>query len=228
MAPPFTPELWNLVLEYLPIEKVVECKTVSSELGVAARFALTKGRWKPVAESARQFKTWGSQLVDTKDPCYLAAWALDPKLLAAESALVSPVYAGFLIDTIVERSIDGLGRVVESLEQFTRPDSSEFVTNIFLRWVESVSPSGRYCQSTVWTRLWRELERWSDGTRAGHLLTSQTFLDWFEGEFGQEYALEMTDDWIDQNKRQALMSHIAETEAQFAVWELARAEVDDY
>ena len=225
MAPPFTPELWNLVLEYLPIEKVIESKTLCTDLRRAARLALTKGRWKPVAQAVRQFKTWGSRLVDTKDPCYLAAWALDPKLLAAEAP--SPVYFGFLI-TIVERSIDGLGRVVESLEQFTRPDSSEDVTTIFLRWVERVSPSGRYCQSTVWTRLWRELERWSDGTRAGHLLTSQTFLDWFEGEFGQEYALEMTDDWIDQNKRQALMSHIAETEARFAVWELSQAEAYDY
>ena len=80
----------------------------------------------------------------------------------------------------------------------------------------------------MWTRLWRELERWSDGTRAGHLLTGQTFHDWFEGDFGQLYAVDMTRDWVDQDKRQALISHIAETEARFVAWELAQEEFDDY
>ena len=239
MAPPFTPELWNLVLEYLPIEKVVECKTVSSELGVAARFALTKGRWKPVAESVREFEKWKYNGVDgiCPNPCYHAAWALDPVLLTAEKQRIPPPnFWGFLF--LVEPSIDGLGRVIKSLDQpnFVYLDA---VAMTFQAWVDRVTGHDGTVWSTsarrpVWTRLWRELERWSDGTRAGKLLASPPFFDWFEGEFSQDYALEMTDDWIDQDKRQALIDHIVETEPRFAAWEesearaAAREEFDDY
>ena len=109
----------------------------------------------------------------------------------------------------------------------------------FQAWVDRVTGHDGTVWSTsarrpVWTRLWRELERWSDGTRAGKLLASPPFFDWFEGEFSQDYALEMTDDWIDQDKRQALIDHILETEPRFAAWEesqaraAAREEFDDY
>ena len=216
MAPPFTPELWNLVLEYLPIEKVVECKTVSSELGVAARFALTKGRWKPVAESVREFEKWKYNRHDGRNPCYHAAWALDPVLLTAEKARFSTDLV--CLFAAVEPSIDGLGRVIEGLDQpnFVYLDA---VAWSFLAWVDKVTPSGTVWSTSarrpVWTCLWRELERWSDGTRAGKLLTSRPLLDWFEGDYSQDYALAMTDDWTDTEKREALLEVIAGGRADF-------------
>ena len=209
MAPPFTPELWNLVLEYLPIENVVECKTVSSELSVAARFALTKGRWKPVAESVREFERWTYSHAMNRNPCYAAAWVLDPELIMDE---VEKIHRrGFnwnFFLAAVEPSIDGFGRVIKGLERFAAlEDNEEVVAQILLGWLERVSPS--YSRSTVWTRLWRELERWSDGSHAGRLLTCQTFLDWFPDDSGDDYLFDMTDDWTDTEKREALIEVIA-------------------
>ena len=215
MAPPFTPELWNLMLEYLPIEKVVECKTVSSELGVAARFALTKGRWKPVAESVREFERWTYSHAMNRNPCYAAAWVLDPELIMDE---VEKIHRrGFnwnFFLAAVEPSIDGFGRVIKGLERFAAlADIEEVVAQILLGWLERVSPS--YSRSTVWTRLWRELERWSDGWYAGRLLASQAFIDWFPDDYSDEYLFDMTDDWTDTEKREALIEAIAEAHADF-------------
>lgn len=227
--PPFTPELWNLVLEYLPIEKVVECKTVSSsELSVAARFALTKGRWKPVAECCRLLSDFcglgpAEALRRGGDPRYDAAWALDPGLTAAEYVRIQreqsvPSNCVSVFLAVVEPSMDGIGRVIGSLEHAF--DRVEDVATMFLDWVDRVGGEDMFRKPRVdqlWTSLWRELERWSDGERAGQLLTGEIFFEWFEGDVSEDYAFRMTASWTGKGgkKRAALIGVIAEIEADF-------------
>ena len=107
----------------------------------------------------------------------------------------------------VEPSLDGLARVVASMQDMDAED----VRPHFDAWVETINPGWEqteeeFSQENIWPALWRALEGWHDGEAAGELLLGH-FHHVIEemGEITAAYAKRMTIDWADGWNRDALI-----------------------
>ena len=177
-----------------------------------------------------------SEEAKTTAACFHAAWALAPSFIAEEVAKqfrsgnvkryieYRPTY--FLrtyqrmpcweresnlvaFFRLVEPFIDGLGRIIASLKHVRR---SEFCLYLDA-WIRSIDIEKEEENEFIWLGLWRALEHWHDGERAGGLLTVyfKTEIE-ARGVMTAKYARWMTNNWQDVWERNALVEHFADEE----------------
>ena len=133
-------ELWAHAIEFTPLDDAVRAKAVSKAFCCAARAALTKGRWAPVAKLVR---AWAERDLATSATClsvsdkgeslplyvtdelktlFCAAWVAEPRLIAEMIGSDRPpndimTNFGLLLRAAEpELNDDALGRVFACME----------------------------------------------------------------------------------------------------------------
>lgn len=223
---------WSVTMSFLPAEGVAEAKSVSKMFRSAARTCLTRGRFKNHARLARVARAWTQETVisDADRACFRLAWTLEPGLAAAEVA--APEVAGeaeaFFFD-LVEPSLDGLERIISSMEHAADTGFFEFSIWDWARgdarlgnpWLgpggDRIEPPAPEAQQDaieidrLATRVWNAVEHWRDPKRAFAAVYSLES-EHIDATDHEEFAREKTAGWTDQAKREAVLAAFAEVD----------------
>ncbi len=192
-------ELWAHAIEFTPLDDAVRAKAVSKAFCCAARAALTKGRWAPVAKLVR---AWAERDLATSATClsvfdedeplplyvtdelktlFCAAWVAEPRLIAemvGSDGLRNDTFpnVGLLLRAAEPELNDGaLGRVFACMEHIDAlsPRSSS-AASLIVEWQPSfyaIRNESPFLESDGWlSRLFRAGDRCGDGARVGNII----------------------------------------------------------
>ena len=192
-------ELWAHVIEHTSLDDAVRAKAVSKAFCCAARAALTKGRWAPVAKLVR---AWAERDLATSATClsasdkgeslplyvtdelktlFCAAWVAEPRLIAemvGSDGLRNDTFpnVGLLLRAAEPELNDGaLGRVFACMEHIDAlsPRSSS-AASLIVEWQPSfyaIRNESQFLESDGWlSRLFRAGDRCGDGARVGNII----------------------------------------------------------
>ena len=192
-------ELWAHAIEHTSLDDAARAKAVSKAFCCAARAALTKGRWAPVAKLVR---AWAERDLATSATClsvsdkgeslplyvtdelktlFCAAWVAEPRLIAemvGSDGLRNDTFpnVGLLLRAAEPELNDGaLGRVFACMEHIDAlsPRSSS-AASLIVEWQPSfyaIRNESPFLESDGWlSRLFRAGNRCGDGARVGNII----------------------------------------------------------
>ena len=192
-------ELWAHAIEHTSLDDAARAKAVSKAFCCAARAALTKGRWAPVAKLVR---AWAERDLATSATClsvsdkgeslplyvtdelktlFCAAWVAEPRLIAemvGSDGLRNDTFpnVGLLLRAAEPELNDGaLGRVFACMEHIDalEPRSSSAAC-LIVEWQPSfyaIRNESQFLESDGWlSRLFRAGDRCGDGARVGNII----------------------------------------------------------
>ena len=192
-------ELWAHAIEHTSLDDAARAKAVSKAFCCAARAALTKGRWAPVAKLVR---AWAERDLATSATClsvsdkgeslplyvtdelktlFCAAWVAEPRLIAemvGSDGLRNDTFpnVGLLLRAAEpELNDDALGRVFACMEHIDAlsPRSSS-AASLIVEWQPSfyaIRNESPFLESDGWlSRLFRAGNRCGDGARVGNII----------------------------------------------------------
>ena len=192
-------ELWAHAIEHTSLDDAERAKAVSKAFCCAARAALTKGRWAPVAKLVR---AWAERDLATSATClsvsdkgeslplyvtdelktlFCAAWVAEPRLIAemvGSDGLRNDTFpnVGLLLRAAEPELNDGaLGRVFACMEHIDAlwPRSSS-AASLIVEWQPSfyaIRNESPFLDSDGWlSRLFRAGDRCGDGARVGNII----------------------------------------------------------
>ena len=192
-------ELWAHAIEHTSLDDAARAKAVSKAFCCAARAALTKGRWAPVAKLVR---AWAERDLATSATClsvsdngeslplyvtdelktlFCAAWVAEPRLIAemvGSDGLRNDTFpnVGLLLRAAEPELNDGaLGRVFACMEHIDAlsPRTSS-AASLIVEWQPSfyaIRNESQFLESDGWlSRLFRAGDRCGDGARVGNII----------------------------------------------------------
>lgn len=192
-------ELWAHAIEHTSLDDAARAKAVSKAFCCAARAALTKGRWAPVAKLVR---AWAERDLATSATClsvfdedeplplyvtdelktlFCAAWVAEPRLIAemvGSDGLRNDTFpnVGLLLRAAEPDLNDGaLGRVFACMEHIDAlwPRSSS-AASLIVEWQPSfyaIRNESQFLRSPYWLfRLFHAGEKCGDGVRASNII----------------------------------------------------------
>ena len=192
-------ELWAHAIEHTSLDDAARAKAVSKAFCCAARAALTKGRWAPVAKLVR---AWAERDLATSATClsasdkgeslplyvtdelktlFCAAWVAEPRLIAemvGSDGLRNDTFpnVGLLLRAAEPELNDGaLGRVFACMEHIDALwPRSYSAASLIVEWQPSfyaIRNESPFLESDGWlSRLFRAGDRCGDGARVGNII----------------------------------------------------------
>ena len=192
-------ELWAHAIEFTPLDDAARAKAISKALCSAARAALTKGRWAPVAKLVRAWATRDFAISSTflsvscedrSVPLYVTdelkilfcrAWEVEEpriltELVGSDRGLHLLANLGLLLRAAEPvLTDDALGRVFASMEAVDALWQPGYSTaGVIVEWQPSlyaIRNESLFLESDDWLlRLFRAGNRCGDGARVGNII----------------------------------------------------------